>query len=75
MAITAINPGRVYPPIQARGQWTYSIEYVRPSGSQMVSAGVTYSSASEAGQKMREEVCYLRQRHAVQGAIIQSREG
>lgn len=65
MKITAINSGRVYQPPQAKGQWTYSIEYVRPTGSQVVSAGINYPGASEAKQAMREEVNRLRIKHGI----------
>lgn len=66
MKILAINPGKVYQPVQARDRWTYSIEYVRPSGAMMVGTGVDYASAPEAKQKMREEVYFLRRKHGVQ---------
>lgn len=65
MKVTAINPGRVYQPVQAQGVWTYSIEYVYPAGSHMVSAGINYQSAPEAKQHMRDEVNRLRIKHGI----------
>lgn len=65
MKITAINPGRVYQPIQGKGTWTYSIEYVRPAGTSVVSCGINYASASEAKQHMREEVNRLRIKNGI----------
>lgn len=65
MKVTAINPGRVYPPAQAKNTWTYSIEYVRPAGAQIVSAGINYPSANAAKQAMRDEVNRLRIKHGI----------
>jgi hypothetical protein len=65
MKIMAINPGRVYTPVQAQGTWTYSIEYVRQAGANIVSAGVNYQSASEAKRHMREEIDRLRIKHGL----------
>jgi hypothetical protein len=65
MKVKAINPGRVYPPIQSKNTWTYSIEYVYPTGAHIVSAGINYPSANAAKQAMREEVSRLRRKHGV----------
>jgi hypothetical protein len=67
MKVIAINPGRVYPPVQAKESWTYSIEYVFDTKhAQMVSSSSSFTSANEAKQKMREEVNRLRIKHGVQ---------
>jgi hypothetical protein len=66
MKITAINPGRVYPPIQGQDKWTYSIEYnFNPTLSRVVACGYNYDTATEAKQKMREEVNRLRIKHGL----------
>jgi hypothetical protein len=60
MKAITVNPGRVYQPVQAKGKWTYSIEYVYPSGAQMVGAGITFVTSNEAMSAMRFEVNRLR---------------
>jgi hypothetical protein len=66
MKVIAINPGRVYPPVQVQDVWTYSIEYVfNTRHRQMVSSSASYTSANEAKQKMREEVYRLRIKHGL----------
>lgn len=66
MKVININPGRVYPPVQGKDSWTYSIEYIfHPTLSRIVACGYNYPSAAEAKQKMREEVNRLRIKHGV----------
>jgi len=65
MKPTNIKAGRVYPPVQGQGKWTYSIEYVYPAGAQVVSAGINFSSKQLAESAMRDEVNRLRIRHSI----------
>lgn len=65
MKPTNIKAGRVYPPIGGKGKYTYSIEYTYPAGAQVVSAGVNYANASDAGRAMVEEVNRLRIKYSI----------
>lgn len=65
MKPTNIKAGRVYPPMQGQGKYTYSIEYTYPAGAQVVSAGINYASASDAGRAMVEEVNRLRIKYQI----------